>query len=158
MTAAKRAEASKDRRDEERTATVAPVPIPDDQDTRELSRVTGTTQVDPEGMAGKRRRGLPAVQKLKTKPTPVSTLKWTGANVDQMVEFCGPDPLGNPAANFSRFWQGDFELTVYDRSQETAHAVKRGERVVRADQHADGGWGVLHPASDDELDAAYQAA
>lgn len=161
---------SKTVRDADRTSG-GPVILPggvEGETSRELQRVTGNTPVeDPREFAAKRRKTTePATPDDRPqdkgkrgshtfKATGGDTLTWTGGNVDEMVEFCGPDPLGQPAATFNRFWAGDLELTVFDRSGGeneigTQHAVKRGQAVVRSEQEHDGGWGSLRVIDVDE--------
>lgn len=69
------------------------------------------------------------------------SIVWDGKNVDEINDFCGHDPLGDPAANWGRSWDDNLSdyalrLSVYNAPGKTMYPVRVGERIVR---DADGG-------------------
>lgn len=59
-----------------------------------------------------------------------------GDNAEEVLAFCGADPLGNPAADISREWNPVFgketaRLTIYNDVHHTTYPVRIGETIVR---------------------------
>lgn len=79
------------------------------------------------------------------------SIVWDGTNQKEVEQFCGYDPLGNPAANFAgRVWNEntgggyDDTLSVYNTVAHTTFPVKVGDRIVKDD-------GGLRPDTDEDL-------
>lgn len=149
-------------------------------EARDKRRVDAATPVpSPAEFAAKRRKAeedarpkdeVPAqeegdVKGLTSKSSESQGLTWTGRNIDQMVEFCGPDTLGQPAATFSHEWTGNAKLHVFDASVGesdeasggTTHEVEPGQVVVRSGKRSDGGWNRLFVLTEDGVSRRFDS-
>jgi hypothetical protein len=73
---------------------------------------------------------------MTAKARSAGTVRWTGTNQAEILEFCGLDRLSQPAATFGHFWDGQVLLSVWTRrgtgeDGETRLPVRVGETLRR---------------------------
>jgi hypothetical protein len=137
-------------------------------DYAEVAARRRLVQEDEAGFEGGERaeQETAGVKGLNSKSQSTQGLEWTGKNIDEMIDFCGLDPLGGKAATFSHEWTGAAQLHVYDRATGESDEeslgrtlqVPLGATVVRQGERRDGGWDRLFVADDRQLSRRFDAA
>lgn len=75
----------------------------------------------------------------KTRNSNAGSIKWTGDNAAEVIDFCGLDRLEQPRANIGHFWDGSPLLYVWteltdpgsETPKETTLPVRVGETIGR---------------------------
>lgn len=113
-----------------------------------VAQPVGNDQLPPPPVKGERKT-------LARKPTKFQALRWTGHNQAEVLDFAGPDPIGEPAAVFGGFWDGEQLLNVYAADAPTGDNAPRvwvGNWIVK------GRDGALSVHTDQSLGTEFDAA